>query len=152
MAGQMSVVVVSGGWRRFRLAQMGGGGPPLSTISPLFPPFISRHRSPSGLGFVETANKRKSRSKFRRGFLFEEPGGFGGEPGFIRPSVVRPPCPAKPELCVKNQAESADDGGGCVSALNGPIDTPGPTKTKPSRQLDDGEEDNKHMVDSLERS
>ena len=38
---------------------------------------------------IETANKRKSRSEFRCGFLFEEPGGFGGEPGFVV-VVVRP--------------------------------------------------------------
>ena len=49
MAGQMPVVVVSGGWGGCRLAQRGGGGPPPPTTSPLFPPFISRHRSPSGL-------------------------------------------------------------------------------------------------------
>ena len=49
---------------------------------------------------------------------------------FRRPSVR--PCPAKPEFCVKNQAESADDGGGCESALNGPIDTPDPRQAQPS--------------------
>ena len=49
MAGQMPVVVVSGGWGGCRLAQRGGGGPPPSTTSPPFPPFISRHRSPSGV-------------------------------------------------------------------------------------------------------
>ena len=45
----MPVVVVSGGWGGCRLAQRGGGGPPPSTTSLPFPPFISRHRSPSGL-------------------------------------------------------------------------------------------------------
>ena len=76
---------------------------------------------------IETANKRKSRSEFRCGFLFEEKGS-GGSPVS---SSVRP-CPAKPEFCVKNQAESADDGGGCMSALNGPIDTPDPRQAQPS--------------------
>ena len=55
--------------------------------------------------------------------------GVWGEPGFV---VRRPSCPAKPEFCVKNQAESADDGGGCESALNGPIDTPDPRQAQPS--------------------
>ena len=39
----------------------------------------------------ETAKKRKSKSEFRCGFLFEEPGGFkGGEPGFVRPVRQNP--------------------------------------------------------------
>ena len=96
----------------------------------MVPPFI----------IFETANKRKSKSEFRCGFLFEEPGGFKGGSPVSSVVVRRPSCPAKPEFCVKNQAESADDGGGCVSALNGPIDTPDPTTTKPNRQLDGGEE------------
>ena len=42
MAGQMPVVVVSGGWRRCRLAQKGDGLPPPSTTSPPFPLLIFR--------------------------------------------------------------------------------------------------------------
>ena len=86
---------------------------------------------------IETANKRKSRSEFRCGFLFEEPGGFKGGSPVSSSSVVRVP---KTRVCVKSKAESADDGGGCMSAPNGPIDTPDPTTTKPNRQLDGGEE------------
>ena len=38
--------------------------------------------------FIETAKKRKSKSEFRCGFLFEEPGGFkGGSP--VSSVVVR---------------------------------------------------------------
>ena len=57
-------------------------------------------------------------------------GGLRGEPDFVRPSVVRREAPNL--NCVKSQAESADDGGGCESALNGPIGTPDPTKAQPS--------------------
>jgi hypothetical protein len=80
----------------------------------------------------ETAKKRKSKSEFRCGFLFEEPGGFKGGSPVSSVVVRRPSCPAKPEFYVKNQAESADDGGGCESALNGPIDTPDPRQAQPS--------------------
>ena len=94
--------------------------------------------------FYETAKKRKSRSEFRCGFLFEEPGGFKG--GSPVSSSVRPSCPAKPEFCVKSQAESADDGGGCESALNGPIDTPDPRQAQPSHH---GEEEKQQIHGGL---
>ena len=58
-------------------------------------------------------------------------------------------CPAKPEFCVKSQAESADDSGDCVSALSGLIGTPDPTTTKPNRQLDGGEEKQHAVADQL---
>ena len=61
------------------------------------------------------------------------------EASSVRRRRRRRPVP-KARVAVKNQAESADDGGGCESALNGPIGTPDPTTTKPNRQLDGGEE------------
>ena len=72
-------------------------------------------------------------------FCSKNQGVWGG--ARFRPSVRRPSIlPPIPEFCDKNQAESADDSGGCVSALNGPIGTLDPTTTKPNRQLDGGEE------------
>ena len=51
-----------------------------SSLSSLFS-LSSFPPSFSSFFFFETANKRKSRSEFRCGFLFEEPGGFkGGSP------------------------------------------------------------------------
>ena len=81
-----------------------------------------------GLHSRQTAKKRKSKSEFRCGFLFEEK--RGGARFRRRPPVVRP-CPGT-RVCVKSQAESADDGGGCMSALNGPIDTLIPRQAQPS--------------------
>jgi hypothetical protein len=58
--------------------------------------------------------------------------GVWGEPGFVVVVVVRPSVSPKPEFCVKNQAESADDGGGLAfdlgtdSALPGATDREGP--------------------------
>ena len=60
--------------------------------------------------------------------------------------VVRPSVSPKPEFCVKNQAESADDGGGCESALNGPIDTPDPRQAQPSHH---GGEEKQQTHDGL---
>jgi hypothetical protein len=95
---------------------------------------------------IETAKKRKSKSEFRCVFLFEEPGGFKGGSPVSSVVVRRPSCPAKPEFCVKNQAESADDGGGCESALNGPIDTPDPRQAQPSHH---GGEEKQQTHDGL---
>ena len=64
----------------------------------------------------ETAKKTEIEIRFPVVvFCSKNLGGLRGEPGFVRPSsvVVRVP---KPESFVKNQAESADDGGGCMSA------------------------------------
>jgi hypothetical protein len=71
-------------------------------------------------------------------------GGLRGGARFRRRR--RPSCPAKPEFCVKNQAESADDGGGCESALNGPIDTPDPRQAQPSHH---GGEEKQQTHDGL---
>ena len=46
---------------------------------------------------IETANKRKSRSEFRCGFLFEEQGGFKGGSPVSSSVVVRPSVSPKPE-------------------------------------------------------
>ena len=87
MARQMPVVVVPGGERQVDRHRHGpsayGGGRPLP---------LGRRRFQ--YIFFETAKKRKSRSEFRCGFLFEEPGGFkGGSPvssSSVRPSVRVP--------------------------------------------------------------
>ena len=104
-------------------------GRPISTAPCVASPFAGR--GAASAASIETAKKRKSKSEFRCGFLFEEPGGFkGGSPVSSSPSTVVRPCP-ETRVFVKNQAESADGGGGCVSALNGPK-TPDPTKAQPS--------------------
>ena len=71
MARQPPVVVVPGGERQVDRHRHGpsayGGGRPLP---------LGRRRFQ--YIFFETAKKRKSRSEFRCGFLFEEPGGLNG--------------------------------------------------------------------------
>ena len=78
-------------------------------------------------------------------FCSKNQGGFRGG-ARSRPSVVRPSVSPKPESCFKNQAESADDGGGCESALNGPIDTPDPRQAQPSHH---GGEEKQQTHDGL---
>ena len=67
-------------------------------------------------------------------FLFEEPGGFGGEPGFVRrvhkTRVFR--IAKKGQVAKKN--ETADDGGGSVSRRP-TARYPNPTPKAPRRQL-----------------
>ena len=56
--------------------------------------------------------------------------GVWGEPGFVRPSVreaQNPSSVSRTKPSPEKKSETAEDGGGCVSAaLNGPIDTPDP--------------------------
>ena len=53
MAGQMPVVVVSGGWGRRRLAPRDGDYPSPSTPSQPVPPLVPRQRSPFGLRHLQ---------------------------------------------------------------------------------------------------
>ena len=108
-------------------------------------------RVPSKVLF-ETANKRKSKSEFRCGFLFEEPGGFkGGSPVSSSSSVVKPKTRTfriakKGQVAKKN--ETADDGGGLrVAAPNGPLPQPTPKAHAANCQI----KESRKMVSSLAR-
>ena len=94
----------------------------------------------------ETAKKRKSRSEFRCGFLFEEPGGFGGlggEPGFVRPEAQNPSSAPRAK-----SSRPATAGAACRRST-----APRPrTPRKPNRHIMVEKKNNKHMVGSLARS